>query len=117
MDKLFLRQLEVSAIIGVNPQERVVPQSLWIDLEVGIDARLGAENDKISATLDYSALYSYLIDYLNSSCFQLLETLACRLGDDLLKHFSIQWLRLSIMKKPADMPGIVGAGIIIERAT
>ncbi len=115
MDILFLRQLAVSAIIGLYPNEKEVPQTIFLDLELAIDVHQAAMTDEISSTIDYSVIYSYLREYIPITRFQLLETLAVNVSENLLKKFSLSWLRLTITKKPADMPDIAGAGITIER--
>ncbi len=115
MDILFLRQLAVSAIIGLYPNEKEVPQTIFLDLELAIDVHQAAITDDISSTIDYSVIYSYLREYIPITRFQLLETLAVNVSENLLKKFSLSWLRLTITKKPADMPDVAAAGITIER--
>lgn len=116
-DTIFLRQVEISTVIGVHLHERKAPQSILIDLEVGVNTAQAARTDALVATVDYSALYNYLLDYVPKTRFQLLETLAADLSEHLMEHFSLPWLRLTITKKPADMPKAAGAGITIERTS
>jgi 7,8-dihydroneopterin aldolase/epimerase/oxygenase len=115
MDKLFLRQLAVPALIGVYEHEKIVPQTIYLDIETAINVNLAAAADQITATVDYSAIYHDLCEYIATTRFQLLETLAVNLCERLMKKFALTWLRLTVMKKPSDMPLAAGAGIIIER--
>jgi dihydroneopterin aldolase len=115
-DKLFIQQLCVAVLIGVLPEERQLPQNLLFDLEIEVNAAEIALQDNISLAVDYSKLRQFIIAYAANSQFQLIETLASHLATELLKAFSLRWLRLSITKKPFDMPDTTGVGIIIERS-
>lgn len=115
MDKIFLRQLAVSALIGVYAHEKIIPQTIFLDIETAVDVQKAAASDNISATIDYAAIYHYLREYIEATRFQLLETLAEQVSQNLMTHFSLTWLRLTITKQPSDLPHIAGAGIIIER--
>lgn len=115
MDKIFLRQLAVPAVIGVYAHEKITPQIILLDIEAAVDSVKAAATDEITATIDYAAIYHYLLEYIAASRFQLLETLAVNVCENLIQKFSLTWVRLVITKKPADLPDIAGAGVIIER--
>lgn len=115
MDKLFLRQFAIPAIIGVYEHEKIAPQTIFIDLETAINVNQAAAVDDINATVDYAAIYHYLREYITATRFQLLETLAAQVSENLMKKFSLSWLRLTVTKKPVDLPDIAAAGVVIER--
>ena len=115
MDKIFLRQLAVPALIGVYEHEKIIPQIIFLDIEAAVDSAKAAVADSITATIDYAAIYHYLREYIAASRFQLLETLAVNVSENLIQKFSLTWVRLAITKKPADLTDIAGAGVIIER--
>lgn len=115
MDKIFLRQLAVPAVIGVWEHEKQAPQIIYFDIEAVVQAAHAAHSDLLESTVDYSAIYHYLQEYVPTTRYQLLETLAENLSQKLLEKFSLKWIRLSISKKPADLPQLACAGVIIER--
>lgn len=115
MDRIFIRQLEISAIIGIWEYEKETPQTIYIDLEAAVDVSKAAATDHIASTVDYFLLYTRICEYIPTTRFELLETLATHLSDLLIQEFALSWLRLTITKKPTAMPNIAGAGIIIER--
>ncbi len=115
MDKLFLRQLTVPANIGVYEHERKTPQLLVLDLEIEIDVDKVSASDLIHNTVDYAAIYHFLCEYIAASKCQLIETLASKMAMQLMKKFELNWLRLTITKKPVDLPHIAGAGVSVER--
>jgi 7,8-dihydroneopterin aldolase/epimerase/oxygenase len=114
MDKIFLRQLAVSAVIGVHDHEKNTPQTLFLDVELAVDLARAAATDDITATIDYSAVYHYLCEYIPTTHFQLLETLAADVTQKLIQKFSLSWLRLTVTKHPTDMPHLQSAGITVE---
>lgn len=115
MDKIFLRQLAVPAVIGVWEHEKHAPQLIYFDIEAVVEAASAAQSDLLEATVDYAAIYNYLQEYVPTTRFQLLESLAENLSRNLIQKFSLKWVRLSIAKKPADLPNLSSAGVIIER--
>ena len=114
MDKIFIHQLSVPAIIGVLPEERKTPQPILIDLEYETDVSKAAASDNIQHTIDYAAVRHTMIEFIEAAQFELLETLADKLVDHLKRSFSLSYLRLSITKKPFDMPDAAGVGVVIE---
>jgi 7,8-dihydroneopterin aldolase/epimerase/oxygenase len=115
MDKIFLKQVAVSATIGIYDHEKIKAQPIFIDLEAAVNANTAAATDDINATVDYAKIYHYLCEWIPHTRFQLLESLAVALSENLIAQFSLSWLRLTITKKPTDLPHLQGAGIIIER--
>jgi dihydroneopterin aldolase len=114
MDIIFLRGLHIETTIGVYDWERVIKQTVILDLEMGTDIRPAAASDDIADTLDYKALSKRVIGFVESSEFLLVETLAEKVAELLLQEFGIPWLRLSLNKKGA-IRGATDVGIIIER--
>lgn len=114
-DRVFIRGLLVPALIGVLPEERKAPQNLIIDLEIFVDLRAAAENDDLKKTIDYAAVRRLMIEFISQFSCDLLETLADRLTSHLRQHFNFNALRLSITKRPFDMPDVEGVGVAIER--
>ena len=51
MDKIFLRELEIDAVIGIWEWERQVKQKVSIDLEIGTDVRGAALTDAVDGTV------------------------------------------------------------------
>lgn len=114
MDKIFLRELEIEAIIGVLPYERIQPQPVIINLEIATDIRTAAKTENLADTIDYAAIAQCLTDFVSASQFQLLETLAEKIAELILQKFGVSWLRLEIAK-PAAIKNAKSTGIIIER--
>jgi dihydroneopterin aldolase len=115
MDKIFLNDLKIDAIIGIYDWERQATQTLRFDLEMDYDIRAAAASDAISDTLDYGAIAQAVVAFVERSEYQLIETLAEDLAALLLSKFSIPKLKLSLTK-PVKLYGQNFAKIVIERS-
>ena len=115
MDIIFIRELRIETIIGVHPWERDLPRSLLLDLELGANIRSAAATDQLAETLDYQAVAQRISEFAAACDFQLVETLAERIAELLLREFAIPWLRLTLYK-PGAPSGAKAAGVIIERS-
>jgi 7,8-dihydroneopterin aldolase/epimerase/oxygenase len=114
MDIIYLHDLRIDTVIGVFDWERRVRQTVILDLEMGADIRRAAARDDLADTLNYKAVAKRLIDFVGHSEFQLVETLAERVAELLLKEFCVPWLRLRVNKHGA-VRGARDVGVIIER--
>lgn len=114
MDIVFIRRLEVEAVIGVNEWERRVRQRLRLDLELGADAAAAAATDAIADAVDYNAVAERVKDLAAASNFQLVESLAEHVAERLVAEFGVPWLRVTV-HKPAAVAGAESVGVVIER--
>ena len=115
MDKVFIEGLEIEALIGIYDWERRIRQPLLFDLEMGFDNRVPAASDAITDTLDYKAVSKRLIAFVSQSDFGLVETLAERCAEIVLREFNVATVRLKL-SKPGAVRGARAVGVIIERS-
>lgn len=114
MDIIFLRELKIDTLIGVYDWERLVPQTLQIDLEIALPNSLPCRSDNIDDALDYSEIVRHLKQVLSTRHFNLLEALAEHIAQILLKDFNAPWVKVSAAKLQA-IRGSKMVGICIER--
>lgn len=92
--KIFIRQLELEAIIGLLPEEREKPQRIIVDLELEYDY-----DSKRSTYLDYGWMRNQVISLLQSEKFELLEDAATQIKHTLISSFpEITTMNLSLTK-------------------
>ncbi len=115
-DTVFLRDLRIPTVIGIYDWERQIRQDLFIDLEMAWDISKAAEYDDITHTLNYKAVSKRIIDFVSTSEFQLVETLAERITEMVREEFGVPWVRLRLNKKGA-LRGATDVGVIIERGS
>jgi dihydroneopterin aldolase len=114
MDTIFIRELTVETVIGIYDWEREIKQSVLFDLEMGCDIARAAASDSVEHTLNYKAVCKRVIDFVEGSEFQLVETLAERVAQLIMSEFGVPWLRVQVNKRGA-LRGAVDVGVIIER--
>ncbi len=114
MDRIFLGQLEISTVIGIWEWERRIRQTVSIDLEMATDAKSAARADSVEGTLNYKDVAKRVIDFVGSSEFQLIESLAEAVAGIVIKEFGVPWVKLSVAK-PGAIEGSKVVGITIER--
>lgn len=114
MDIIYLHDLRIDTMIGVFDWERRIRQTVILDLDMAADIQRAADSDDLADTLNYKAVAKRLIDFVGRSEFQLVETLAERVAELVLKEFSVPWLRLRVNKQGA-VRGARDVGVIIER--
>ena len=114
MDTIFLRDLEVDATIGIFEWEKRIKQKVRIDLEMATDIAKAAASDSIDDALDYKAISKRIIQFVQDSRYELIETLIEKVAEILLQEFSIPWVRVTI-SKPGAVRGSRDVGITIER--
>ena len=116
MDKIFLRQLEVDAVIGIWEWERRVKQTVRIDLEMATDARAAAAQDSVTETLNYKDVAKRVIAFVGDSQFQLVESLAEAIARLIVTEYAVPWVRVAVAK-PGAIRGGREVGVCIERAS
>lgn len=116
MDRIFLQDLRVEAVIGIFEWERRIRQIVSLDLEMATDVRAAAASDDIDDALDYKGIAKRLQKAVEDSEFRLVETLAETLARIVVTEFRVGWLRLSV-SKPGAIEGSRNVGVIVERST
>jgi len=115
-DIVFIRELRVQTVIGIYDWERKIKQDVVFDLEMATDIARAAQTDSIEDTLDYKAVSKRIVEFVEQSEFQLVETLAEKVASIVLTEFNVPWLRLQLNKEGA-VSAARDVGVIIERGT
>ena len=115
-DEIFIRNLVIDTIVGILPHERVTLQPVELDLVLKTDLQGAAKSGKLSDTLDYAAIASGLSEYVQSTQFELIETLA----DAIVKWLwafshAINGVSLEL-RKPKAVSAAQTVGLKISRA-
>ena len=114
MDIIYINDLRVNTVIGVWEWERRIRQTLVMHLEMGVDISFAGESDDLSKTVDYKAVSDRVMNFTRKSEFKLVEALAEKISEIVLKEFGVRWLRLTISKQGV-LEDVKDVGIVIER--
>ena len=116
MDNIFISELKIETRIGVYEWEKQVPQTIQLDLEVGLPGQHAANSGKLDDTIDYSKIVARIEQLFQDEHFLLLEKAAEAIAEIILGEFKAPWVRLSIAKLGA-LRNVKKLGITIERGT
>jgi dihydroneopterin aldolase len=114
MDIIFLHDFKVKTLIGIYPWERVVPQTIRIDLEIALPSSRACQSDNIEDALDYALIVDRINDILTNRHFSLLEALAEHIAQTILSEFHSPWVKVSVAKLGI-IRGVKKLGVRIER--
>ena len=114
MDIIFLHDFKAKTLIGIYPWERMVPQTIRIDLEIALPTSRACQSDKIEDALDYALIIERINEILAQKHFSLLEALAEHIAQTILKEFKSPWVKVSVAKLGI-IRGVKRLGICIER--
>jgi len=115
MDFIFVREFRLDTLIGFHKRELVVPQTIQIDLEIGIANRKVFESDKVADCIDYDRVTTRVREMLTAQHFNLVEALADRVAKLVLEEFGAARVKVSVAKLGVlKNAGLVG--VTVERS-
>ena len=115
MDIIFISELKVKTKLGVPAWERMVAQTIILDIEIGYDLAPAGKSDAINDTIDYGAVVARIHDTLKEHSFQLVEALAEHVCQLILSEFKAERVKIKVAK-PAILAGLKALGVVIERS-
>jgi dihydroneopterin aldolase len=98
MDHIFIRGLRIETLIGFHKRERIVPQTVSMDLEIGISNDAVFRSDLVADCIDYDIVTQRIRALMQETQFNLVETLAQRIADILFDEFGASYAKISIAK-------------------
>ena len=114
MDTIFISELKVKTKLGVPAWERMVAQTIILDIEIGYDLAPAGKSDAITETIDYGAVVARIRSTLDEHNFQLAEALAEHICQLILSEFKAESVKVKVAK-PGILAGLKALGITIER--
>ena len=97
-DLIRLQGMTFSAAHGASPGERTRERRFVVDLEVTADLRRAGATDDLADTVNYSTLYGVVRDVLTGPPVNLLESLAHRVAERVLRDFPVLAVRVRVGK-------------------
>ena len=115
MDTIFISDLKVKTKLGVPAWERMVAQTIILDIEIGCDLSAAGKSDAVADTIDYGAVVARIQATLKEHSFQLAEALAEHVCQLILKEFGALSVKVKVAK-PGILAGLKALGVVIERS-
>ena len=97
-DEVHIEQLDVFTRIGVPDEERANPQKLTVSISFLPYQQPSDLADHIERAVNYSAVAEETKNFMRDQSVSLIETLADRLANHLLKNFPIQKVTIELRK-------------------
>jgi dihydroneopterin aldolase len=116
MDIIFLQEVKVETRLGVPEWERLLPQTIVLDIELAMPHSRSCQTDAIADTIDYGQIVAIVRQMLAENSFKLVEALAEHVCQLILTEFAAPWVRVRV-GKPGILPGVKQLGVVIERET
>jgi 7,8-dihydroneopterin aldolase/epimerase/oxygenase len=114
MDIIFIRDFRLHITVGMYDWERIAPQTVQLDLEIGIPGNHAAQSDTIADTIDYAKVVQRIDESLRDNKIQLLEKLAEHIAQLVRGEFKAPWVKVSVTKLAA-LKNVKQLGVTIER--
>ena len=101
-----MKDYEVVACHGVNPEEKAAPQRFLFTVKVDTDFWASSASDDLNGTVSYSAVKKVVKAVAQENSFDLIETLACTVAKKVLLAFPLaDGVSVKVKKPDAPMSG------------
>lgn len=117
-DRIHIKNLEIFAKHGVFPEENVLGQKFIVSAVLYTSTREAGQTDDLTKSIHYGEVSHFIRRFLEDHTYQLLETVAERLAEELLlKTERLEGVRLEIKKPwaPVGLP-LETVSVEIERS-
>lgn len=104
LDRIHLRGLSATGYHGVLEEERAEGQVFRADVVLHLDTRPAAAGDDLADTVSYAEVAQEVIDVIEGSPAQLVETVAERIAAVVLVHAAVVAVDVTVHKPQAPIP-------------
>ena len=99
--KIYIRDLSVRCIIGVNDDERIEKQDIVINVIMYTDTAKAGKTDLLEDSVDYKMVKKAIINFVENSSFLLLEKLAEEIAKVCLGYSKVKRVSVTVDKPGA----------------
>lgn len=115
-DRVFIRDLLVRGIVGINPDERTKPQDVLVNVIMWTDTRRAGQSDDIDDAVNYRTVAKQIIHHVETGDPELVERLVAELADIVLASDErIERVEISL-EKPGALRFAKSVGVTIQRS-
>lgn len=114
MDKIYIEELQLLAIIGVYDWERQAKQKLLLDLVLHLPLKDAGDTDDLSKTVDYAQVSSDMEALCEAHQPKLLEFLGEKMCSHILAHYPVSKVELKL-SKPDILPKAKNVAVYLQR--
>ena len=100
-DKIYIRDLSIRCIIGVNQDERTEKQDVVINVILFTDTGKAGQTDALEDSVDYKRVKKAILSLVETSEFLLIEKLADEIAKVCLDDSKVQKVNVAVDKPGA----------------
>jgi FolB domain-containing protein len=115
MDQLFITDLTIRGIIGINERERRIPQKICINLALFGDLASAGRSDDIRDSVNYKSVARKVLAHVRSARRFAVEALAADIAALCLEDSWVSKVRVRV-EKPGALRFARSVGAEIERS-
>ncbi len=116
-DRIQVRGIEAFGYHGVLPEEREQGQPFVVDLVVQTDVSDAAAADDLTETVDYSLLAREAVSVIEGEAYNLIETVAVRIANQVLTHDRVASVEVTVHKPQAPVGvAFTDVAVTVERS-
>lgn len=114
MDIIFLHEYKLDIVIGIYAWERHLPQTVQLDIDIGLPNSQASNTDRVEDTIDYGKVVQAIQASVLAQHFDLLESFTEHIAQLIKTDFGAPWVRVCVTKLGM-MSNIKRVGLCIER--
>jgi 7,8-dihydroneopterin aldolase/epimerase/oxygenase len=111
---VFVRDLDLMALIGIYDHEKVKPQRIVVNVDLSVQEAEGPMSDDIDHVVSYEIVVKKIEAIVAAGHVNLVETLAEKFAEACLRDKRVLAARVRI-EKPEIIPNARSVGVEIER--
>ncbi len=111
---VFVRDLDLMALIGIYDHEKVKPQRIVVNVDLSVQESDGPMSDEIDHVVSYEIVVKKIETIVAEGHVNLVETLAEKFAEACLRDKRVLAARVRI-EKPDIIPNARSVGVEIER--
>jgi len=108
MDKLIIKEIELIGHCGITEEERISGQRLSVDIELFADITSAANSDRLQDSIDYVGVCNLIVSIGSEGKFNLLETLAERMAQEVLGKYNVSEILIRLRKPSVPVAPVKG---------
>jgi len=103
-----IKNAQFYAYHGAMQEEQNIGGRFEVDVDIKTDFSEAVKNDELHLTVNYHKVYKLINEIVHRENFYLIETLACRIADELIESFEqIQELTIRVRKRSVPVGGML----------
>ena len=114
LGRVFVRGLQVEAVVGVHDREKLAPQPLRVSIDLTVSEKPGGKVDSLASVVCYEDVVRGVQAICRAGHVNLIETLAERIAAHCLEDKRVQAVRVEV-EKPDAFTECAAVGVEIER--